>query len=64
MTEFQNLGLTGYRGFEASFGYVTGIVASQSNMLTYRDLFYLIGAVFVVTLIPALFIAGRRAQPR
>ncbi|MEQ9004473.1 MAG: DHA2 family efflux MFS transporter permease subunit, partial [Pseudomonadales bacterium] len=62
MLEFQHLGLTGYRGFEASFGYVTGIVGAQSVMLMYRDLFYLIGMVFVATLIPALFIAGRRRQ--
>ncbi len=31
--EFQHVGMTGYRGFEASFGYVLGIVGAQSTML-------------------------------
>lgn len=61
--EFQHLGMVGYRGFEASFSYVMGILGAQSTMLAYRDSFYLIGAVFVISLIPALFIAGRRRQP-
>lgn len=60
MLELQHLGLIGYRGFEASFGYVTGIVGFQSTMLAYRDMFLLIGAVFALTLVPAAFIAGRR----
>jgi MFS transporter, DHA2 family, multidrug resistance protein len=64
MLELQHVGMIGYRGFEASFGYVTSIVAAQSNMLMYRDMFFLIGAVFVVSLIPALFIAGRRMPAR
>jgi MFS family permease len=61
--EFQHLGMIGYRGFEASFDYVLSIVGSQSTMLAYRDLFFLIGAVFVVSLVPAAFIAGRRTSP-
>jgi len=58
--EFRHLGLTGYRGFEASFGYVQSIIGAQSTVLAYRDMFLLIGAVFAVSLLPALFIAGRR----
>lgn len=58
--EFRHLGLLGYRGFEASFGYVTSIVDSQSVMLAYRDMFYLIGAIFALSMLPGLFIAGRR----
>lgn len=58
--EFNHLGMIGYRGFEASFGYVISIVGSQSTMLAYRDMFLLIGSVFALSLIPALFIAGRR----
>jgi hypothetical protein len=58
--EFQHLGLIGYRGFEASFNYVLSVVGAQSTMLAYRDMFLLIAAVFVLTLIPAAFIAGRR----
>lgn len=61
--EFQHLGLTGYRGFEASFGYVLEVLGAQSTMLVYRDMFGLIGVVFAVSLIPALFIAGRRTRP-
>ncbi|MFW6093000.1 MAG: hypothetical protein ACODAC_03425, partial [Pseudomonadota bacterium] len=60
--ELEHLGITGYRGFETSFGYVTSIVGSQSSMLAYRDSFLLIGAVFVISLVPAAFIAGRRKQ--
>jgi MFS transporter, DHA2 family, multidrug resistance protein len=60
--QFQYLGVVGYRGFEASFGYVTSIVAAQSTMLAYRDMFFLIGAIFVISLIPAAFIARRRVQ--
>jgi MFS family permease len=59
--ELQHVGMIGYRGFETSFGYVTGIVAAQSSMLMYRDMFYLIGAL---SLLPAAFIAGRRAPLR
>ncbi|MDZ7668244.1 MAG: DHA2 family efflux MFS transporter permease subunit [Gammaproteobacteria bacterium] len=58
--EFQHLGLIGYRGFEASFGYILQIVGAQGTMLAYRDMFALIGAVFAISLLPALFIAGRR----
>ena len=61
--EFQHLGLIGYRGFEASFGYVTSIVGSQSIMLAYRDMFFLIGVVFALSLLPAAFIARRRSHP-
>ena len=61
--EFRHVGLIGYRGFEASFGYVMSIVGAQGTMLAYRDMFYLIGAVFFVSLVPAAFIAGRRRQP-
>ncbi len=60
--EFQHVGLVGYRGFEASFTYVLGIVGAQSIMLAYRDMFLLIGGIFVVALVPALFIAGRRTH--
>ena len=60
--EFQHVGMIGYRGFEASFSYVTGIVGAQSVMLAYRDMFFLIGLVFVLSLLPAVFIAGRREQ--
>lgn len=58
--QFHYLGMIGYRGFEASFGYVLNVVGTQSTMLAYRDMFLLIGAVFVATLIPAAFIARRR----
>jgi hypothetical protein len=60
--ELQHLGMTGYRGFEASFGYILNVLGAQSTMLAYRDMFYLIGAVFALSLIPALFIAGRRSR--
>ena len=61
--EFRHLGMIGYRGFEASFGYINGILNAQSTMLAYRDMFFLIGAIFVLTIVPALFIAGHRTQP-
>jgi MFS transporter, DHA2 family, multidrug resistance protein len=61
--EFQHLGIIGYRGFEASFGYVTSVLITQSTMLAYRDAFFLIGLVFLLSLIPAWFIAGRRPSP-
>ncbi len=57
--EFQHLGLIGYRGFEASFGFVLNVVGTQSAMLAYRDMFLLIGGVFVLTLVPALAISRR-----
>ncbi len=60
--QLEHMGLTGYRAFEASFGYVTAIVGSQSTMLAYRDSFLLIGVVFVLSLVPAAFIAGHRRQ--
>jgi MFS transporter, DHA2 family, multidrug resistance protein len=63
MLEFQRLGVLGYQGFEASFGYVISVVGAQATMLSYRDAFYLIGLVFVLSLVPALFIAEHRAQP-
>jgi hypothetical protein len=47
---------------EASFGHVVQIVGAQAIMLTCRDMFYLIGAVFVLSLLPALFIAGQRVS--
>jgi EmrB/QacA subfamily drug resistance transporter len=61
--ELQHLGVTGYRGFEASFGYIQSVLDAQSTMLAYRDMFALIGAVFALSLLPALFIARRRQQP-
>jgi hypothetical protein len=61
--QFHYLGMVGYRGFEASFSYVQSIVGAQSTIFAYRDMFLLIGAVFVVSLVPALFIAGHRHQP-
>lgn len=61
--EFRHLGLIGYQGFEASFGYVLNAVDSQSTMLAYRDSFFLIGAVFFLSLLPALFIASSRRTP-
>ncbi|MFU8814941.1 MAG: DHA2 family efflux MFS transporter permease subunit [Pseudomonadales bacterium] len=64
IAEFQHLGLIGYRGFEASFGYIQSVLAAQSTMLSYRDAFYLIGMVFVLSLIPAWFIAEQRQQPK
>ncbi|MEQ8858101.1 MAG: DHA2 family efflux MFS transporter permease subunit [Pseudomonadales bacterium] len=57
-------GITGYRGFEASFGYVQSVLGAQSTMLAYRDMFFLIGAVFALTLLPAAFIAGARLRGR
>lgn len=62
--QLRYVGMVGYRGFEASFSYVLGIVGTQSTMLAYRDMFYLIGVVFMLSLPPALFIAGRRAADR
>ena len=61
--EFQHLGIIGYRGFEASFGYIQSVLGAQSLILAYRDAFYLIGLVFVLSLLPAWFIADRRPQP-
>ena len=37
------------------------VIGAQATMLAYRDAFYLIGLVFVLSLVPAYFIAGRRA---
>lgn len=63
MLEFQRLGVLGYQGFEASFGYVISVVGAQATTLAYRDAFYLIGLVFALSLIPACFIADHRRQP-
>jgi len=57
--QFSYLGMIGYHGFEASFGYVLSVVSAQSNMLAYRDSFLLIGLVFVLSLVPAWFIGKR-----
>jgi MFS family permease len=57
--QFSYVGLLGYQGFEATFGYVVQAVVSQSSMLAYRDAFWLIMLVFVVSLVPAWFIDKR-----
>lgn len=57
--QFTYIGVLGYQGFEATFAYVIQAVVSQSTMLAYRDAFWLIMMVFLVSLVPAWFI-GRR----
>ena len=57
--QFAYVGVLGYQGFEATFAYVIQAVVSQSSMLAYRDAFWLIMMVFLVSLVPAWFI-GRR----
>jgi DHA2 family multidrug resistance protein len=60
--QFTYFGIIGYRSFEASFGYVISAVSSQASMLAYRDAFGLISVIFVVTLIPAWFLAKGRER--
>ena len=55
-------GLEGYQGFETSFIYVINTVGFQGSVLTYQDGFALVGVVTLITLIPGLFIAGRRRR--
>ncbi|MCB1683025.1 MAG: DHA2 family efflux MFS transporter permease subunit [Pseudomonadales bacterium] len=62
MQDLRALGIDGYQGFEASFGFVVNAVQFQSSVLTYRDAFVFVTAVTMITLIPGLFIAGRRKQ--
>lgn len=58
--ELAQVGVVGYRAFETSFLWVLATIDGQALMLAYRDAFAFIGLVFVATLLPALFIAGRR----
>jgi hypothetical protein len=46
----------------AFFGYVVQIVGAQATMLTSPGMVYLVGAVFVPSLLPALFVAGQRVS--
>lgn len=60
MEQFNQLGLLGYQGFEASFGFVMNVVGFQSMTLAYQDGFAFVGLVTGLSLLPGLFIAGRR----
>jgi MFS family permease len=60
MEQLHYLGLIGYQGFEASLGFVVNVVGFQSMTLAYRDGFAFVGLVTVLSLLPGLFIAGRR----
>ena len=62
MEQLRFFGLQGYQGFEMSFGYVLAVTGFQASTLSYRDGFLFVGLVTLVTLIPGLFIAGRRQQ--
>lgn len=60
--QLRTFGLEGYQGFEASFNYVISITGFQGMVLTYQDGFALVGTVTLITLIPGMFIAGKRQR--
>ena len=58
--QYRYLGIIGYQGFEASFGYVLSVVGFQSSVLAFRDAFTFVGIVALLSILPGLLIAGKR----
>jgi EmrB/QacA subfamily drug resistance transporter len=53
--QLAQLGQIGYQSFEMSFGFVMQSVSTLSTMLAYRDAFWLITLITLVTVVPAWF---------